>query len=342
MIFAKATVFSLLSFLSLSSAAETVSVQLEVSGAAYEVNFQPENEPVADVARSFCIRHADTLGYTSENPLTDDNIAGCVNPIATYLQQAVAKGQQEKAPAAGLFVTQMTVGANTYEISFRPESEPVTDVARNFCIRHADSLGYSPENPLTDANVADCIDPIANYLRQSFIQAQQQQQQQQQGAQGGELFKTQMTVGENVYQVSFRPTSEPVTDVARNFCIRHAVTLGYTAENPLTDNNLAGCVNPIATFLQQAILKDQQEKAARNPLAVRLTISGATFEVTFRPETERVTDVARNFCIRQADALGYTPEKPLTEENIGDCVNPVANYLQQQAASVGRTLVQTL
>ena len=81
--------------------------------------------------------------------------------------------------------TQLTVGDNTYEIRFRPESEPVTDVARNFCIQNAATLGYTPENPLTDANLGDCVNPIANYLRQSFLQNQQKRNT----AAEGDIFK---------------------------------------------------------------------------------------------------------------------------------------------------------
>ncbi|CAE7851955.1 unnamed protein product, partial [Symbiodinium microadriaticum] len=59
----------------------------------------------------------------------------------------------------------VTVGDNTYEVRFKPASETLTTVARNFCIQQADSLGFTPQNSLTDANLPDCVNPVAEYLR---------------------------------------------------------------------------------------------------------------------------------------------------------------------------------
>jgi hypothetical protein len=69
------------------------------------------------------------------------------------------------------------------------------------------------------------------------------------------------------------------------------------------------------------------------PQQVKVTVGENTFQINYSPETQDVPSVARAFCIQQQVALGYTDANPLTEANIGNCIQPLANYLQQQAAA---------
>lgn len=78
-----------------------VQVQLDVNSNTYQVRFVPETQPVNAVARNFCISQAESLGYTPQNPLTDANLAACVNPIAAYLQRSIP--QKPAAPSGDLY-----------------------------------------------------------------------------------------------------------------------------------------------------------------------------------------------------------------------------------------------
>jgi hypothetical protein len=69
------------------------------------------------------------------------------------------------------------------------------------------------------------------------------------------------------------------------------------------------------------------------PQQVQVTVGENTFQINYSPETQDIPSVARSFCIQQQVALGYSEANPLTEANIGNCIQPLANYLQQQAAA---------
>ncbi len=68
------------------------------------------------------------------------------------------------------------VAGNVFEVRFRPSSEPIEQVARNFWIEQQNLLGYSETNPLTEGNIQNCVGPIARYLQTSIQQFQQTQQ----------------------------------------------------------------------------------------------------------------------------------------------------------------------
>ena len=71
-------------------------------------------------------------------------------------------------------------------------------------------------------------------------------------------------------------------------------------------------------------------------LTVPMTVGQTQYQVRFNPATDSTAAVARNFCIEQAESLGYTPESPLTDENIGQCVGPIQEFLSN-AVSVERS-----
>ncbi len=58
----------------------------------------------------------------------------------------------------------MTVSGNEYEITLR-EGQYVADIARNFCISQAVSLGYTPTNPLTEQNIGGCVKPVQHIFK---------------------------------------------------------------------------------------------------------------------------------------------------------------------------------
>jgi hypothetical protein len=82
----------------------------------------------------------------------------CVAILAVALCASLSNAQD-------MFTVPITVGKNQYQIRYNPATEPVNTVARRFCIDQADSLGYTPQNPLTDANINGCTAPVMQHLQ---------------------------------------------------------------------------------------------------------------------------------------------------------------------------------
>lgn len=167
-----------------------IQVRITVEGNQYEITLR-EGQYIADIARQFCIEQASTLGYSASNPLTEQNIGGCVTPVATYLQNTLAEynsqqrqqatatapqqtqtqaqqaqpAQQAVAPQDKLVSIRVRIDPNTYEVRFNPEKEPILQVAQNFCVTQSESLG------LTSETLPGCVGPVAEYLRQSLKQS---------------------------------------------------------------------------------------------------------------------------------------------------------------------------
>jgi hypothetical protein len=80
-------------------------------------------------------------------------------------------------------------------------------------------------------------------------------------------------------------------------------------------------------FSYSAMAQQQQQRV------VPITIAEKTFRITYLPESQDIPTVARNFCIEQQAALGYTEANPLTTDNIAACATPVADYLTRAAAA---------
>jgi hypothetical protein len=159
-------------------------VEVPIDGKAYIIRLR-EGQFVADIARQFCIEEQTSLGFNEANPLTTNNIASCVNPIATYLQNAVQKYNQqqqgEAATAAGngatvnaantatpteqMVAVQVTIGENTFEIRFQPRVESVSDVGRKFCVDQSQVLG------VTSATLENCVSQVGQYLANALTAA---------------------------------------------------------------------------------------------------------------------------------------------------------------------------
>jgi hypothetical protein len=69
----------------------------------------------------------------------------------------------------------ITIGQNTFVIMFNPAEETLSTVATKFCVQHADNLGYNPQNPLTDDNIVDCVNPVVEHLNNALINDTQRQ-----------------------------------------------------------------------------------------------------------------------------------------------------------------------
>jgi hypothetical protein len=157
-------------------------VEVPIDGKAYIIRLR-EGQFVADIARQFCIEEQTSLGFNEANPLTTNNIALCVNPIATYLQNAVQNyNQQQQGEAAGngattvnaantatpteqMVAVQVTIGENTFEIRFQPRVESVSDVGRKFCVDQSQVLG------VTSATLENCVSQVGQYLANALTAA---------------------------------------------------------------------------------------------------------------------------------------------------------------------------
>jgi hypothetical protein len=143
-------------------------VEVPIDGKMYVIRLR-EGQFVADIARQFCIEEQASLGYNEANPLTTANIASCVTPISTYLQNAVQQYNQQQQPAAAAaagagaqadanVAVQVTIGQNRFEIRFQPQTESVKDVASNFCVQQAEVIGVTRET------YDNCVTQVGQYL----------------------------------------------------------------------------------------------------------------------------------------------------------------------------------
>lgn len=137
-----------------------------------------------------------------------------------------------------------------YEIPLR-EGQYVADIARQFCIEQRENLGFTEANPLTEANIGLCVNPIATYLQNSIAQYNQQQAaaaappqaQQQTAAAADGMVTVPVTIENKQFQIRFRPATDAVEQVARTFCTQQAAAIG------VTQDTFASCVNQVGQYL---------------------------------------------------------------------------------------------
>lgn len=297
--------------------AQLLEVPLTSNGKQYSLRFL-SSTPLADVTRDFCISNADSLGIS---PLTEQTLPNCQQPVAKHIQEYVQAALAREPAAQEIVSVQLDIGENKYELRFNPTADSILAVSRDFCIRNAASLNIEP---LTEESLPGCQNPVVDYMRAAAVQhleAKQQQQQPKQEAPRPDPMRTVLTFGDAKVPFDFYPTEESILSVSRNFCINNQEALGIS---PLTEQSLPGCQQPVVDALVQAVRNDA---AAKQMVEIKVNVSGNQYAVRFRPAVEPVAQVARDFCITNADTLGITQ---LTEETLPACQTPVAQYLQAQ------------
>jgi hypothetical protein len=115
---------------------------------------QPTEASILQVSRDFCIRNQAALGI---QPLTEESLPGCQQPLVNALVQAV----RDDAASKQMAEVRVPIGDNEYLVRFRPAVEPVEQVARDFCITNAATLGLTQ---LTEQTLPGCQTPVAQYL----------------------------------------------------------------------------------------------------------------------------------------------------------------------------------
>lgn len=120
-----------------------------MAGTRYEVSF-PSGSAANAVAREFCVRNAGALGIT-----TEDQLPGCVGPVAEYLVNAVAPRRAEE-PA--VIRVPMSIGGRQYSVDYAAGAA-LDAVAAEFCIQNAADFGITLQE-----QVPNCARPVAEFL----------------------------------------------------------------------------------------------------------------------------------------------------------------------------------
>jgi phage tail sheath gpL-like len=131
--------------LHLSAAQETVTIPVEIAGTRYDVSF-PEGSAANDVAREFCVQNAAAFDIT-----TEEQMPGCVGPVADYLVKAVA-------PEDGVIRVPIEIAGQQYTIDYRAGAK-LEEVAREFCVRNAAAFGIT-----TEEQMPNCVTPVTQFL----------------------------------------------------------------------------------------------------------------------------------------------------------------------------------
>jgi sorbitol-specific phosphotransferase system component IIBC len=154
----------------------------------------------------------------------------------------------------------------------------ISDIARRFCIEQQTSLGYGTAaslGPLTEQNLPSCVTPIATYLQNSINQYNTQQQnnaaatQQQQRPQTQNpaaatqqqspgMVAVRLTIDDNTFEISFRPTVDSLDNVSKNFCVQQAEVIGLK-----TQADLENCVREVMGYLANQLQQAQGQGQAQ-------------------------------------------------------------------------------
>lgn len=194
----------------------------------------------------------------------------------------------------------MTIAGKAYEVQYAPSGVvPLEITAQNFCVRNAASIGITK-----DEELPGCIEPVTEYLRTAVNPKRPEQPR---------MISATLTVGGQPYDISY-PADLSLEAVAQEFCVRNAAAFGIT-----TNEQLPGCIRPVAEYLFNAANPQQQKEPEM--LTVPLTIGDTNYKISF-PAGSVANTVAQEFCVRNAATIGIT-----TNEQLPGCVGPVADYL---------------
>lgn len=290
--------------LHLAGAQQTITVPLEVAGTRYEVSFPPGSAANA-VAREFCIRNAAAFGIT-----TEDQVPGCVGPVAEYLVNALAPRTAEE-PA--VIRVPLDIGGKHYSVDYRAGSNLV-EVAREFCVRNAVDFDIT-----VNEQIPNCAGPVAQFLESH-------------GAAPAPptILNIPLTVAGKEYTVQFAPSGVvSLEDTAKIFCVQNAASLGIT-----TNEQLPGCISPVTDYLRSAVNPRRTEQPKM--ISATLNIANTPYEISY-PAGLSLESVAQEFCIRNAGAFGITKD-----EQLPNCIRPVAEYLHNAANPAQKTAPQML
>lgn len=265
-------------------------VTMTISGTNFNVRFEPENDPVDELANRICTENAGTLGITRET------LKGCVDPVLMYLNNAVNEWSIDKT-----LEVPVNIQGKTFDISFMPEIQSATSMADRLCRQHASLIGVNQET------LPACVNPVQNYLQQEVSKWSAEK-----------TLEVSVPIGTNVFEVKFMPERQSAQDMAAQLCVNNANLIGITQET------LPSCTDPVTDYLQKAV----NQWVLRKTLVTDITLNSMPFTLRFMPERVSSGEMARRLCTEQAGALGLTTREQIIAGCMAPVTDHIANEVR--------------
>ena len=122
---------------------------MEVKGIRYEISF-PAGSAANAVAREFCVRNAAAFDIT-----TEDQLPGCMGPVADYLVKAVTPSTADEPAVVRV---PLEIGGRQYSVNYHAGSN-LEVVARDFCVHNAADFGIT-----NNEQIPNCAGPVTQFL----------------------------------------------------------------------------------------------------------------------------------------------------------------------------------
>jgi len=320
---------------------ENYVITLSVNDKLYDISLQGNDASVLYTAKNFCEANAKDIG------VTEDIFSKCVESVATYLRSSVQNLQNPTPEKDDIITAPLRLAGITYQVRFRADITSINSTASSFCRQEGVAAG------VTEANLEDCIGLISTYLLNvikgrginitSDIESTS-------NAPELRLFTVTFTIEGKLYSLSYAPGSS--TEVAASeFCQREGPGFRISSENMIS------CINPVSRYIADSYRKSLETEAGNlstesespstlsqaqapsippEPALDKLTTEpdlDESLQVTLRIQDQdyviplhggvSVEVTARAFCLKEGATLG------ITEENLDNCVDPVAKYLTE-------------
>ena len=219
------------------------------------------------------------------------------------------------AAEAEVFTVNLSIDGKDFGIRF-PSTLSANAVAQQFCSEQAGTLGLSA------GALQNCISPVEQFLVSAISDETRRKAVQNLS---GRQITIKLRANEKDYEITFQPSAVSIDGVANAFCSEKGEELGVTQQS------FPECVQQISDYVMgelqdfvnasAAPAKTQPPAPPAGALRLPLKIGDREFAVEFVPQTVTPQQVATQFCVEQGRSLGFT------EENVYECINPVAAYL---------------
>ena len=222
-----------------------VVVPLKVAEFEYEINFRPSVEAAMATAEQFCTQRGGTFGITNENYQSD-----CLVPIGDYfkkaLQEHITKYSNYELPAQpSLFddiKLMMEISGITFEISWNSKNAGPGNMARRFCLAHAEKT--------LNIDYTACVLPVEEYLINATTKPDKLKER--------KMIKAVVNIAGEDFEFKFGPEDHEALRAAKEFCVENASALGVRE-----DTMGSQCVQPILITLLEAVEKAEVKRRER-------------------------------------------------------------------------------
>ena len=312
-------------------------IPVTVDGRNYEIKFNVGKDTILDTAARFCKANSNDFGVTAET------ITNCIDPIAAYLQRSIeseisqiynsltsTSSSESSAVKRDSIVVSMVVEGITYDITLRPDIASASNAATVFCREKASEIG------VTEATFPNCVNSVSEYLQRAILKLSDAslatpaaETAAVNSEQSDGMLTTPLRMSGVSYNIRFKPEPSSIASIATRFCQEQGLAAGVTAQT------MPSCINAVTQYLQQVAdrAKAASDASAVTPsrnvatgletgggLRVTLNIANKDYDIIYQPSIN--ADVtARAFCLREGGSFG------ITQDNLSECVEPVAKYL---------------